>query len=260
MIERKGSVFFYDTSEEKLSNNRRFRGTVTSLVSSRLNRASRWSSASTYQVFMMQSDLFILIHGWTTSLRILWLLVPRFVHATSIISLSLLPLRARSSFVRDDGQRRARLVLLLDRFPFPQENGQPTVSPVVVCRVVLSDRRARRQTKEGMLDQRLIRSRKCRREKFLGIPFCFNRSRDVYRFRGRTRFDLGWLEAFYNRRTEELEGWSLEGLFFFDKGPFYLFCFFELRIVIIFSPERIRLRTMHTGRKERLSRLRYYSE
>lgn len=152
-------------------------------------------------------------------------------------------------------------LVLLDRFPFPQENGQPTVSPVVVCRVVLSDRRARRQTKEGMLDQRLIRSRKCRREKFLGIPFCFNRSRDVYRFRGRTRFDLGWLEAFYNRRTEESEGWSLEGLFFFfDKGSFYLFCFLELRIVIIFSPERIRLRTMHTGRKERLSRLRYYSE
>lgn len=117
MIERKGSVFFYDTSEEKLSNNcRRFRGTVTSLVSSRSNRASRWSSASTYQVFMMQSDLFILIRGWTTSLRILWLLVPRFVHATSIISLSLLPLRARSSFVRDDGQRRARLAR---SFSFP---------------------------------------------------------------------------------------------------------------------------------------------
>lgn len=116
-------------------------------------------------------------------------------------------------------------LVLLDRFPFPQENGQPTVSPVVVCRVVLSDRRARRQTKEGMLDQRLIRSRKCRREKFLGIPFCFNRSRDVYRFRGRTRFDLGWLEAFYNRRTEESEGWSLEGLFFF---------FFLIRVLFIF--------------------------
>lgn len=116
-------------------------------------------------------------------------------------------------------------LVLLDRFPFPQENGQPTVSPVVVCRVVLSDRRARRQTKEGMLDQRLIRSRKCRREKFLGIPFCFNRSRDVYRFRGRTRFDLGWFEAFYNRRTEESEGWSLEGLFFF---------FFLIRVLFIF--------------------------
>lgn len=43
-------------------------------------------------------------------------------------------------------------------------------------------------------------------------PLLFDRSRDVYWFRGRTGFDLGWLEAFYNRRTEK--GLGLEGLFF----------------------------------------------
>lgn len=158
---------------------------------------------------------FHLIRGWTTSLRILWLLVPRFVHATSIISLSLRPLRARSFETRRERSSCTHAVLF-DRFP---SRKRATVSPVVVCRVVLSDRRARRQTKEGMLDQRLMRSRKCRREKFLGIPF-YSTVAGTYIGFAVEQASI-WDGSRLFTTGEQKKGWVSKGCFF-DKGPFYL--------------------------------------
>lgn len=187
---------------------------------------------------MMQSDLFISsVAGPLLSVSSDFLF-----HVSSTLPPSFHYPCGLFVLVRSRRAESARLVLMRScSIVFPSRK-RATVSPVVVCRVVLSDRRARRQTKEGMLDQRLMRSRKCRREKFLGIPF-YSTVAGIFGIilvsrSNRLRFGMarGFLQQENRRRVE------CRRVVFLIKVLF-IFSFFELRI-IIFSRERIRFRTI----------------
>lgn len=199
---------------------------------------------------------FHLIRGWTTSLRILWLLVPRFVHATSTISLSLRPLRARSSFVRDAQRALVLYSCGLVRSFSPQENGQPFLLSLSVALSYQIDELVGRRKKECWISDLCDRESVDAKNSSVS-PFVSTVAGTYIGFAVEQASIWDGSRLF---TTGEQKNWRVEGLFFLIRILF-IFCFFELRIVI-FSRERIRLRTMelHTGRKERLSRFRYYSE
>ena len=54
----------------------------------------------------------------------------------------------------------------------------------------------------------------CETRKIFDIPLCSTNRGNVYRLRGQTGFDLGWLEAFYNRRTGGDTGLTLARVVF----------------------------------------------
>lgn len=164
---------------------------------------------------MMQSDLFISsVAGPLLSVSSDFLF-----HVSSTLPPSFHYPCGLFVLVRSRRAESARLVLMRScSIVFPSRK-RATVSPVVVCRVVLSDRRARRQTKEGMLDQRLMRSRKCRREKFLGIPF-YSTVAGTYIGFAVEQASI-WDGSRLFTTGEQKKGWVSKGCFF-DKGPFYL--------------------------------------